>query len=168
MKDGEIVTKESPDLIEKGIGTVYMTIGSTTPGHDTLVGSSIVENMYNVVSPDDTQPSYTTVSINNGKLTLTTRQLDGLIIDSFTIQGEDDPEPPTTEEEVTTVPEETTETVTTTEPATEDPSAGAPETTEPTAEEPKKGCGSSVSVAGIALVAALGTCTVFVSKKKED
>lgn len=167
MKDGEIVTKESPELIEKGTGTVYMTIGSTTPDHGDIVGETIVENMCTVVCPDDTQPSYTTVSINNGKLTLTTRQLDGLIIDSFTIQGEDDPEPPTTEEEVTTVPEETTETVTTTEPATEDPSAGAPETTEPTAEEPKKGCGSSVSVAGISLVAALGTCTVFVSKKKE-
>lgn len=42
----------------------------------------------------------------------------------------------------------------------------APETTE--AAEEKSGCGSSVSVAGIALVAALGTCTVFVAKKKED
>ena len=30
------------------------------------------------------------------------------------------------------------------------------------------GCGSSVAVAGIALVAALGTCTAFVAKKKED
>ena len=30
------------------------------------------------------------------------------------------------------------------------------------------GCGSTVGVAGIALVAALGTCTVFVSKKNRD
>ena len=30
------------------------------------------------------------------------------------------------------------------------------------------GCGGAVSLAGIALVAALGTCTTFVIKKKED
>ena len=30
------------------------------------------------------------------------------------------------------------------------------------------GCGGAVSLAGIALVAALGTCTAFVAKKKED
>ena len=47
--------------------------------------------------------------------------------------------------------------------ATDDPATEAP-TTEPT----KGGCGSSVSLAGLALVAALGTCTVFVAKKKED
>ena len=82
----------------------------------------------------------------------------------------------------------------TTEPAATEPATTEPATTEPatteaadneeeettkktettkapetTAEvEEKKGCGSSVSVAGIALVAALGTCTVFVAKKKED
>ena len=39
----------------------------------------------------------------------------------------------------------------------------------PATEEPaKSGCGASVSLAGLALVAALGTCTVFVAKKKED
>ena len=54
----------------------------------------------------------------------------------------------------------------TTEPATEEVTTKAPETTAPV--EEKKGCGSSVTVAGLALVAALGTCTVFVAKKKED
>ena len=57
----------------------------------------------------------------------------------------------------------------TTEPAedtTEEVTTKAPETT--AAVEEKSGCGSSVSVAGLALVAALGTCTVFVAKKKED
>ena len=32
----------------------------------------------------------------------------------------------------------------------------------------ESGCGSSVALAGIALVATLGTCTLFVAKKKED
>ena len=50
---------------------------------------------------------------------------------------------------------------------TEAPAADVTEA--PATEEPaKSGCGASVSFAGIALVAALGTCTVFVAKKKED
>lgn len=52
---------------------------------------------------------------------------------------------------------------------TEDVAAtDAPATEAPTTEPTKGGCGSSVSLAGLALVAALGTCTVFVAKKKED
>ena len=172
MKNGEIVTKSSPDVIEKGTGTIYMTIGSTTTGHDSI-GDTNVELMQTIISPDNAQAAYTTVTITGSELTLTTKQLNGLVLDTFTIQGEEEEDitPPTSEEETTTEPETdevTTEEITTTEPATEEPSAEAPETTEPTAEEPKKGCGGSVSVAGIALVAALGTFTVFVSKKKED
>ena len=53
-----------------------------------------------------------------------------------------------------------TDEVTTGEVTTEAPTTEAP------AEE--KGCGGSVGIAGLALVAALGTCTVFVAKKKED
>ena len=34
-------------------------------------------------------------------------------------------------------------------------------------DESKGGCGSTVSIAGLALVATLGTCTVFVSKKRD-
>ena len=41
-----------------------------------------------------------------------------------------------------------------------------PEVSESTAEQ--GGCGSTVSFVSIALVAALGTCTAFVAKKKED
>ena len=61
-----------------------------------------------------------------------------------------------------------------TEPVTEAPAADdvteAPATEAPVTEAPaaEGGCGGSVAACGIALVAALGTCTVFVSKKKED
>ena len=44
-------------------------------------------------------------------------------------------------------------------------SADADETTGPAAEG---GCGGAVSYAGLALISVLGTCTVFVAKKKED
>ena len=60
----------------------------------------------------------------------------------------------------------------TTEAPTEAPTT-EPEATDAPADETeapaeKGGCGSSVTLAGIALVAALGTCTAFVAKKKED
>jgi len=42
----------------------------------------------------------------------------------------------------------------------------APETNAPTTGDEKGGCGSSVAAVGVALVAALGTCTVFASKKR--
>ena len=52
---------------------------------------------------------------------------------------------------------------------TEAPAVDDVVTEAPVTEAPAEGgCGGSVAVAGIALVAALGTCTVFVAKKKED
>ena len=45
---------------------------------------------------------------------------------------------------------------------------GNADNSEPVATTGNSGCGGSVAVAGLALVAALGTCTVFVAKKKED
>ena len=70
---------------------------------------------------------------------------------------------------VTTEPATTEPAVT--EPSTEAPTTEAPATTAPNTDpvpEPAGGCGSTVGLAGLALVAALGTCTVFVAKKKED
>lgn len=52
-------------------------------------------------------------------------------------------------------------------PATEAPATDAPATDDPITDVPvKSGCGASVAAMGVALVAALGTCTVFVSKKR--
>ena len=64
----------------------------------------------------------------------------------------------------------TTAPSTTDAPTTDAPTTDAPATEAPTTEAPaeEKGCGGSVGIAGLALVAALGTCTVFVAKKKED
>jgi hypothetical protein len=42
------------------------------------------------------------------------------------------------------------------------------ETTTPTTDKPEEsGCKGSVSIAGLALVATLGTCAVFVEKKRK-
>ena len=51
------------------------------------------------------------------------------------------------------------------DPQPEDPKPEDPQPEEP---EPKKGCGSSITLAGIAMVAVLGTAAVVVTKKKED
>ena len=78
-------------------------------------------------------------------------------------------EAPKTEEPATEAPETEAE-VTTEAPATEAPTTEAPKTEAPTTEVPaadEGGCGSTVSVAGLALVAALGTCTVFAAKKRD-
>ena len=45
---------------------------------------------------------------------------------------------------------------------------GAATNEEPVVTTGSNGCGGAVSLAGIALLAALGTCTTFVAKKKED
>ena len=89
-------------------------------------------------------------------------------------------EEPTTEEVTTEEP--TTEEVTTEEPTTEEVTTEEPTTEEVTTEEPtesvttgipvinepKGNCKSSIGMMGLALVAALGTCAVVVTKKKED
>ena len=76
------------------------------------------------------------------------------IADPFPIRPET--EAPTTEAPTTEAP--TTEVVAD---VTEAPTTEAPVAAE-------GGCGSSVALAGVALVVALGTCTAFVAKKKED
>ena len=183
MKDGKIVTKSSPDLITKGTGTVYVTIGATTTGHD-AIGTSTVEAMQTVISHTGTQPAYTTVTIKGTDLVLTTRQLDGLVLDTFTIRGTEDfaEDRPVVEEttEAPTTEAPTTEAPTTEAPATEAPTTEAPTTEAPSTEaevttapytdpveEPAGGCGSSIGVAGLALVSAIGACTVFVAKKRD-
>ncbi len=74
--------------------------------------------------------------------------------DPFPVKEETEPE--------VTEPEAPTNENPTEAPVTEAP---AGETEAPAADG---GCGGSVAVAGLALVAALGTCTAFVAKKKED
>lgn len=100
MKDGAIVTKTNPDVIQKGSGTVYTTIGSTTLNHDSL-GDPNVEECMLVLSPENHQASYTVVSVNGDKLTMTVKQLDGYELDRFTIVSEADEEDETDNNTVT-------------------------------------------------------------------
>ena len=148
MKDGKIVTKSNLSVIEKDTGTVYMTIGATTPSH-TELGTSTVEAIYKALYNADEQPAYTTVSIKGNKLTFTTRQANGLVLDSFIIRGEGVSDEELTEGTVTAAPD-----------------TSSPTTDAQTSEN--GGCSSTLSTVGLMAVLTLATGVAFVTKKKED
>ncbi len=89
MKDGKIVSKAVTDNIKKGTGTVYTTIGSTALNHDGINDTSNIEEMFSITIPELTQAAYTTVSVDNNNLVVTTKQINGLVLDTFTIEAEE-------------------------------------------------------------------------------
>ena len=91
MKNGEIVSKSITDTIPKGTGTVYATVGSTTTNHDKL-SAGILEEMFTVFTPADEQPTYTAVKVDNNALKVTIKQVNGLVVDEFTIVSSDEKE----------------------------------------------------------------------------
>ena len=90
MKNGEIVTKQNPDEIQKGSGTVYTTIGSTALNKDGEGDASHVEEMMLIAIPAAEQATYTIVNVTDDKLSVVTKQLNGLVLDSFSILADDD------------------------------------------------------------------------------
>ena len=86
MKDGKIVTKAVDETIEKGIGTVYTTIGSTALNHDGANDAKYMEEIGFLATPTPTQSTYTTVTVQNDKIIVTTKQINGFVLDSFTIE----------------------------------------------------------------------------------
>ena len=95
MKDGKIVTKENLDVIIKGTGTVYTTIGSTALNHDGAGDSTYEEEMAVLLTPTPTQSAYTIVTVEDGQLVVTTKQIDGFVLDRFVISDEDTDTPDT-------------------------------------------------------------------------
>lgn len=85
MKDGEIATKLVSDTIPQGTGTIYTTIGSCALNHDGVTDTDHVEAMFLAAIPTSQQAAYTIVDVNDDALVVTTRQLNGLVLDSFTI-----------------------------------------------------------------------------------
>ena len=137
IKNGQIATKTVTDTIKKGTGTIYTTIGSTALNHDGIDDGSNVEEMFLFTIPEMYQTAYTTVEIKNGDLTVVTKQANGLVLDTFTIDGEGEGGSDIPED---TTPEDTTPEATepeATEPEATDPEATEPEATEPEATEPE-------------------------------
>ena len=115
MKDGKIVTKESPDLIKKGTGTVYTTIGATAYNHDSM-GNPNVEECLMIATPSPELAAYTVVTVSDSKIVMTVKQIDGLVLDSFTIEADeensDNTDTPATPDGTTTVGGDSETTVT--------------------------------------------------------
>lgn len=88
MKDGQIASKSVADDIPQGMGTVYTTIGSTALNHDGLNDTNHIEEIFSMAIPTPTQSAYTTVSVNNDQLVVTTKQINGLVLDQFTIKAD--------------------------------------------------------------------------------
>ena len=151
MKNGEIVTKTSPDLIQKGTGTVYTTIGSTALNHDTA-GQNTVEECLLIATPESRQATYTVVSVEDDRLVMTVKQLNGLVVDEFTILA-------ASESDVT---EDTVA-----DPDTADTN-GEVQTDGMGTDAEQSGCQSSIA-AGAAASVLLVTATVgLLTKKKES
>ncbi len=85
MKDGGIVTKTSPDSIRKGTGTVHVTVGSTTLSHDDM-GDPNMEYCMLIHTPPNEQATYTTVSVEEARIEVVIKQLDGYVVDRFVIE----------------------------------------------------------------------------------
>ncbi len=85
MKDGKIVTKAVDEVIEKGTGTVYTTIGSTALNHDGANDAKYEEEISILATPTPTQPAYTTITVKVDRIVVTTKQVNGYVLDSFTI-----------------------------------------------------------------------------------
>lgn len=86
MKNGEAVrTSGDPDVITKGEGTVYSIVGSTATNHDVLK-DDLNENYVSVFSPAAEMPVYAVVDVADDTLTYTVKQLDGFVVDKFTIE----------------------------------------------------------------------------------
>ena len=86
MKNGKIVTKAVDETVKKGIGTVYTTIGSTALNHDGANDAKYEEEIGILATPTPTQSAYTTVTVKNDKIVVTTKQINGFVLDSFTIE----------------------------------------------------------------------------------
>ena len=193
MKDGKIATKQNPDNIEKGTGTVYTTIGSTALNKDGTGDASNVEEMMLIAIPEAEQAAFTTFEVSANKLTVVTKQLNGLVLDQFSIltelsnEGGENNNGGTPggdgngennggdngEENIpggnTTPDGEQNNKVDATEPSVDQPTANGNETDAPTATELKKnGCGSSLALTAVVALTSLGLGVTALKKKRND
>ena len=93
IKGGVAATKSAGNDIPQGVGTVYAILGSTALNHEYTTGlepnkNTAVNDLRAVVAgPDILQPTYSYVTVSDEKLSLTTKQLNGLVLDEFTIHA---------------------------------------------------------------------------------
>ena len=97
MKDGQIVSKDNLDVINKGEGTVYMLVGASAYNHDRFDDYVNSEEMAVIVTQEKEQSSYAVFDVTEKYIKVTVKQLDGLVLDTFTILDEENAEVETEE-----------------------------------------------------------------------
>ncbi len=86
IKNGTVTTRENPDTITQGSGTVYAMITAACAWNGDMPDNT-PEYFRTVTTLDkgDLSGSYATISISGDELTMTTKKIDGYVIDEFTI-----------------------------------------------------------------------------------
>ena len=93
MKDGHIVSKDNLDVINKGEGTVYMLVGASAYNHDRFDDYVNSEEMAVIVTQEKEQSSYAVFDVTEKYIKVTVKQLDGLVLDTFTIMEKEEEKP---------------------------------------------------------------------------
>ena len=84
MRANEIVSTQSQDSVTKGIGTVYTILGVAGPKRYADV-TEMPEYMTVLTNTVKEQPTYSLFTVNDKKISVITKQLDGTVVDSFEI-----------------------------------------------------------------------------------
>lgn len=86
IKNGSVTTKENPDTIQQGSGTVYAMIGAAC-AHAGDMPATVPDMFRTVTSIEngDLSGTHAIISIEGDTLKMTTKKIDGLVIDEFTI-----------------------------------------------------------------------------------
>lgn len=89
MKNGAVVTKEGIDTIAQGTGTVYAMLSATCAWNSELPDVNPAKfATISGLERDIPQSVYSVIDISNDKLTMTTKMINGLVLDSFSIAAD--------------------------------------------------------------------------------
>ena len=84
MMNNNIVSAENTNSITKGIGTVYTILGSAGPKRYDNV-SEMPEYMTVLVNTDSGKPTYSLFTVNESKISVVTKTVDGTVVDEYEI-----------------------------------------------------------------------------------
>ena len=84
MREDKIIETSNPASVIKGTGTIYNILGSAAPKRYEEL-TQIPDYMAFLEATEKTQPTYSIFDINNDRISVITKQLDGAVIDSFEI-----------------------------------------------------------------------------------
>ncbi len=86
MKNGAVVTKENIDTVAQGTGTVYAMLSATCAWNSELPDANPAKfATISGLERNIPQSVYSVIDVSDNKLTMTTKMINGLVLDSFSI-----------------------------------------------------------------------------------